>query len=183
MNLLRILAEHDRLLEAPPELEGRLILAFRARKRRQKASRAVFLGVAAILAVAILLTSRRMGPTTRIAVGSHITAAPPRLPVEVSLPRSESVEPKSNVPPKQPGRIIARQPVLREVDTEFFPLVAAAPPFERGQIWRLEVPASAMRTVGLPVREEHLADRIQADVLVGEEGMVRAIRFVAFEVR
>lgn len=183
MNLLRVLTEHDRLLEAPPELEGRLILAFRARKRRQKASRAVLLGVAAILAVAILLTSRRMGPTTRIAAGSHITAAPPRSPAEVSPSRSERVQPKSNMPPKQPRRIIARQPVPREVDTEFFPLVGAAPPFERGQLWRLEVPASTMRTVGLPVREEHLADRIQADVLVGEEGMIRAIRFVSFEVR
>ncbi len=35
-----------------------------------------------------------------------------------------------------------------------------------------------MRTVGLPVSEDHLADRVQADVLVGEEGLPRAIRFV-----
>ncbi len=58
-----------------------------------------------------------------------------------------------------------------------------APPFERGQILRVDVPASAMRAVGLPVREERLADRVQADVLVGEEGMPRAIRFVSFEIR
>lgn len=94
-----------------------------------------------------------------------------------------SVQPKLNLPPKQRRRIIAKKAVPREVVTEFFPLVEAAPPFERGQIWRLEVPASTMRTVGLPVREEDLSDRIQADVLVGEEGMIRAIRFVSLEVR
>ena len=48
---------------------------------------------------------------------------------------------------------------------------------------RVQVPAPAMRTVGLPVLEERLADPIQADVLIGEEGMPRAIRFVRFEVK
>jgi hypothetical protein len=47
----------------------------------------------------------------------------------------------------------------------------------------VQLPAAAMRTVGLPVREEHMADPIQADVLVGEEGMPRAIRFVRFDVQ
>ena len=65
--------------------------------------------------------------------------------------------------------------------TEFFPMMDPAPPFDRGQLLRVQLPAAAMRSVGLPVREEHLADPIQADVLVGEEGMPRAIRFVRFE--
>jgi len=67
--------------------------------------------------------------------------------------------------------------------TEFFPLIDSAPPFERGQMLRVQLPAAAMRTVGLPVGEDHLADPIQADVLVGEEGMPRAIRFVGFDVQ
>ena len=70
-----------------------------------------------------------------------------------------------------------------EVVTDFFPLMSPAPPFERGQMLRVQLPAAAMRTVGLPVREEHMADPIQADVLVGEEGMPRAIRFVRFDVQ
>jgi hypothetical protein len=56
-----------------------------------------------------------------------------------------------------------------------------APPFERGQLLRIELPASAMQMVGLPVHEQRLADRVQADVLVGEEGLPRAIRFVKFQ--
>jgi hypothetical protein len=53
-----------------------------------------------------------------------------------------------------------------------------APPFERGELIRVNVSAAAMRTVGLPVDEDHLADHVQADVLVGQEGLARAIRFV-----
>ena len=83
--------------------------------------------------------------------------------------------------PRKVARKIAR-PQAREVVTDFFPLMDPAPPFERGQMLRVQLPAAAMRTVGLPVREDHLADPIQADVLVGEEGMPRAIRFVRFDV-
>jgi hypothetical protein len=71
----------------------------------------------------------------------------------------------------------------QEVVTDFFPLMDPAPPFERGQLLRVELPASAMQMVGLPVREDRLADSVQADVLVGEEGLPRAIRFVSFELK
>jgi len=76
-------------------------------------------------------------------------------------------------------------PVVRaqpsEVVTDFFPLMDPAPPFQRGRILRVELPASAMQMVGLPVHEQHLNDPVQADVLIGEEGLPRAIRFVKFE--
>src|SRR5437868_5303465 len=75
----------------------------------------------------------------------------------------------------------ASSPAVEEVVTDFFPLLDPAPPFQRGRLLRVEVPASAMRMVGLPVHAEHLLDPIQADVLVGEEGLPRAIRFVKFE--
>jgi hypothetical protein len=72
-------------------------------------------------------------------------------------------------------------PQSSEVATDFFPLMDPAPPFQRGRILRVELPASAMKMVGLPVREEHLSDTVQADVLVGEEGLPRAIRFVKLD--
>ena len=72
-------------------------------------------------------------------------------------------------------------PQPSEVVTDFFPLMDPAPPFQRGRILRVEVPASAMKMVGLPVHEEHLNDPVEADVLVGEEGLPRAIRFVKLE--
>ena len=69
----------------------------------------------------------------------------------------------------------------RETVTQFFPLLDVAPPFERGELLRVMVPASTMRRVGLPVNENRLADPVYADVLVGQEGLARAIRFVSYE--
>ena len=76
-------------------------------------------------------------------------------------------------------RPVKRQP--REIVTEFFPLLDVAPPFERGELLRVTVPASTMRRVGLPVNEDRLGERVYADVLVGQEGLARAIRFVSYE--
>ena len=85
--------------------------------------------------------------------------------------------------PPAPAASSARPDAVEEVVTDFYPLVNPAPPFERGRLLRVEVPASAMRMVGLPVHAERLSDPVQADVLVGEEGLPRAIRFVKFETK
>ena len=77
------------------------------------------------------------------------------------------------------ARTVKREP--REIVTQFFPLLDVAPPFERGELLRVMVPASTMQKVGLPVNEDHLTDRVYADVLVGQEGLARAIRFVSYE--
>jgi hypothetical protein len=55
-----------------------------------------------------------------------------------------------------------------------------APPLERAELWRVVVPASTMRAVGLPVREDRLEDPVEADLVVGQEGIARAIRFVSY---
>jgi hypothetical protein len=176
MNSLQLLADHDREREAPPRVEARLIAQFRARKVRRKMVR-LTLGttVAAAAVVAALWLTPRLAPT----VMPEIRVAPPASP---------AIEARRSLPPSVPrNRLLQDRPPSerppREFVTEFFPLMDPAPPFERGQILRVDVPASAMRAVGLPVREERLADRVQADVLVGEEGMPRAIRFVSFETR
>ena len=167
------LADHDRSREAPPLVEARLRTAFRARKMwrvvRRVAGRLALGAIAAAgVAAALLLTPRLAPPVMpEIAVAPP---APPPIEVRQSLPR---------VPVNRPRPMQAP----RELVTEFFPLLDPAPPFERGQILRVNVPAAAMRTVGLPVREENLADRIEADVLVGEEGIPRAIRFVSFDAK
>lgn len=69
----------------------------------------------------------------------------------------------------------------REIVTDFFPLIDAPPPIGRGELVRVMVPASTMRTVGLPVNEDRLTDQVKADVLVSEDGLATAIRFVRSE--
>ncbi|MGH9557630.1 MAG: hypothetical protein ACRD30_00215, partial [Bryobacteraceae bacterium] len=85
----------------------------------------------------------------------------------------------AEVPSAQPGRKIAPKPKRHEeIVTQFFPLLEPAPPLGNGVMVRVILPASAMRTVGLPVREDRLSEPVQADVLVSEDGLAEAIRFV-----
>ena len=54
-------------------------------------------------------------------------------------------------------------------------------PGEGGQVIRVTLPRSAMRTVGLPVPENGWYERVPADVVLGQDGVARAVRFVKFE--
>jgi hypothetical protein len=68
----------------------------------------------------------------------------------------------------------------QEVATEFIPLVQAGPytPSEEGHLVRVELPRSALVSFGLPVNAEAAGGRVKADVLMGQDGIARAIRFV-----
>jgi len=172
LKALRALAANDCEREASSAVEARLLHKFRTRSASRKLRWA---GIAAIAAGSVLAVSLSMNHVTKpeVSVQAPVILVPlPAAPVvEADVPAARKVV-----------RKMAR-PQAHEVVTEFFPLIDSAPPFERGQMLRVQLPAAAMRTVGLPVREDHLADPIQADVLVGEEGMPRAIRFVRFDVQ
>jgi hypothetical protein len=107
-----------------------------------------------------------------------VDTATPTPPQAAPVP---SVSRKAKTQKLRPAAHHAPQP--EEIVTDFFPLMDPAPPFERGQLLRVELPASVMQMVGLPVHEERLMESIHADVLVGEEGLPRAIRFVKFEMK
>ena len=64
--------------------------------------------------------------------------------------------------------------------TDFMPLVAGggATPMEGGQLVRVEMPRSALASLGLPHGAARAEEKIKADVLVGNDGLARAIRFV-----
>ena len=67
-----------------------------------------------------------------------------------------------------------------EVASDFIPLVATSglPPSDRGQVIRVSLSKSAMAYFGLPVPIEAPGQRVAADVLVTEDGLARAVRFV-----
>ena len=69
----------------------------------------------------------------------------------------------------------------REVATAFFPLVYSGIPFTDGQLVRMELPRTALASFGLASPDAHDAASsrtVLADVLVGEDGLARAVRFV-----
>jgi hypothetical protein len=49
---------------------------------------------------------------------------------------------------------------------------------ERGEVIRVQMPGSALIAFGLPVNIERADVPVKADLLVGEDGLARAIRFV-----
>jgi hypothetical protein len=152
--LLRALAESDREKEAPPEVEVRLRAAFRRKHRRR-----VWPYFAAAAAVATVLLIRIPKPQTM-----EIAVVTPSVPV---LPVAE-----------KPIAVHQKRRPPREIVTEFYPLMEDPMPFENGELLRVSLPAAAMRSVGVPVSEDRLTEMVQADVLVGQEGLARAIRFV-----
>lgn len=61
----------------------------------------------------------------------------------------------------------------------FLPVAAGLPPLESGLIVRVEVPVSALPKYGVEVISDSSKSRIQADLLVGQDGQPRAIRIVS----
>jgi hypothetical protein len=68
----------------------------------------------------------------------------------------------------------------QEITTEFIPL-AHGGGFAAGDgahVVRIELPHAALERFGLPFNAERSGERVKADVLLGEDGVARAIRFV-----
>lgn len=81
-----------------------------------------------------------------------------------------------------PARRAAGRPSAVEVEvaTGFYtiPYVEPVGPEESIRVVRTRVPRYWLTALGLPVNNERAFDPIQADVLVGEDNVARAIRFV-----
>jgi anti-sigma factor RsiW len=68
----------------------------------------------------------------------------------------------------------------REVATDFVPLADGPEGVELdgGRLVRVEVPRSTLLAAGFPMNAERADEPITADVLLGHDGVARAIRFV-----
>jgi len=170
LEALNALKEADDGLEANPAVEARLLDAFRKHRFQSIRKRvAVALLAAATVLFGIVARPKPQPAPVGQTSGVQWSVSPPVM----TEPADD--KPRSSAPrAPRPAR-------LREIATGFYPLLDVQPPFERGELIRVMVPAGTMRTVGLPVSEDHLEDLVQADVLVGQEGLARAIRFVGFQ--
>ena len=64
-----------------------------------------------------------------------------------------------------------------EIKTDFIALTYARDP-DSGQIVRVRVPSSMMVTLGVVATVKKPTDMVDAEVLVGDDGLTRAIRFI-----
>ncbi|MBI3652455.1 MAG: hypothetical protein HY231_15650 [Acidobacteria bacterium] len=83
--------------------------------------------------------------------------------------------------PVQPSPSTPIEPAEQEeIATPFLSLTQGytLPMAEGGQLVRVELPRSALLSFGLPVNAARLNEPVKADVVVGNDGIARAIRFV-----
>jgi hypothetical protein len=94
-------------------------------------------------------------------------------PVRSASPSRAKYSPGKKTPRPDPVITAAKD----EIRSEFITLSYARDP-ESGQIVRVKVPRSMMVTVGLVASVEKPSSLVDAEVLVGDDGLTRAIRFI-----
>jgi hypothetical protein len=75
---------------------------------------------------------------------------------------------------------VTASPPEAEIATDFLPLVYGPSParLDRGQVVRIKLSRLALLSFGLPMNEARAREPIEAEVVLGEDGTARAIRFV-----
>lgn len=94
---------------------------------------------------------------------------------------------KMRVRPLQRAGVVAARDAkpepdgVEEVYSDFIPLGEglAQGPMESGHLMRVRMPRSVLPRFGLPVNMERAGESINAEVLMGDDGMARAIRFAS----
>ena len=69
----------------------------------------------------------------------------------------------------------------QESEQPFIPIpyVAQLAPYERAEIVRMNLPVAALISAGFPMRTPDAGARVEADVLVGQDGRARAVRLIS----
>ncbi|MDT4896455.1 MAG: hypothetical protein QOH25_1532 [Acidobacteriota bacterium] len=85
-----------------------------------------------------------------------------------------------NRPAQRANNLTPTTSANEEITTDFLPLSysSSLSQMDGGQVVRVELPRSALQSFGLPVNAENASERVKADVLLGHDGVARAIRFV-----
>lgn len=202
---LRVLVRANE--DAPARIEAALLTAFRGQRpalpsvaRARSVGRqwayvaASVAAIALIVALLSLVSSRARSsqePAPRKAANPN-----PAVPDEPrpAPPRQVSASPESTVAadkhrPADRGKKRKKgrpTPPLEdlnrsaEIATDFIPLMNRETfgEMDGGQVMRVELPRSALMSFGLPMDMERATEPIKADVVVGSDGLARAIRFV-----
>jgi hypothetical protein len=144
---LRALAA-DGPREAPRHVEERLQAQFRTQSRRRNLITWVpALSAAAAAGIALFLWAHGQRPKP--------------------APVSAMVVAQAVVPAAE-----------EDADASFYPLAEAEalPAVENAMVVRVQLPVSSLQLMGVPVGEERADASVQADLLLGQDGLARAVR-------
>jgi hypothetical protein len=200
--LLRSIAAEDATVTPPARLEAEVMARWEAQRRvgsprlgaghehrrsRRMAAAIGWLGVAAAAAWLVTVVVPRPG---RVAVDA------PRVParstsVAEPSPRDAVAQPVQE-DERQTAPAVQRRASARAASRErqaqavsFVPLVPMTEHELTGsfQLVRVRLPRSALAGLGVALEPEGVTDPVPADVLLGEDGMARAIRIATEDVR
>jgi hypothetical protein len=185
---LETLRDADAGRGAPDFLETRLRAAFREKHALRPRFRWSWMGAFVMAAMAVFVMWRLTAPTAVQAPPQIAKKTPPVLKEPANAPEQVAAMqvPKQQTAPAPRRRVgpAPRQAVDAVTasmrDNPFIALPYAPPlaPTDRGQVMRVRMPRQTLRQLGLPMNEERIFERIPADVLLGEDGIPRAIRIV-----
>jgi hypothetical protein len=163
---LQLLREATREKEAPRRVEMRLLHEFEMRHRTvRRRSVAMFaawtLATAAVLFAGVSWWNWRLAQTTVSAVNNQ--KANPVIPSVTSVPPSDTTEEPTLIADNEAGD---------------FTLLPGSLPQETDDsaIVRVGMQRGALDALGLPVNEESASEWIQVDLLVGQDGLPKAVR-------
>jgi hypothetical protein len=184
---LGALAKHDERLQAPAQVEANLLGAFRERTRRR--SRVWWglgwAGAAATVVIAAWLLAEHPWRGSGSSAGPKIQAVVPAgtlhsvSPATADKGRNETAE---ALAPGKGSRPVPRR-VAADTASDFIALSTSSYPLGDGMVVRVELPRSAPALVGLPIPSGDVSGTVTADVVLGQDGLARAIRFVQPEER
>ena len=164
-------------LSTPPRIENALVAELRRRNRRSMLLRVSAAGAIAAAVLVGLWLSRPVAPT----------ALPAPTVVRHAEPPTPAIAPPDPAPEKLAAAPALRRPrpTPRRVESadagEFIPVGAwqAFEPMERGAIVRVRLPKSSLPGFGIAVSADRWNESLPADVVLGEDGSMRAIRLVS----
>ena len=175
--------------EPDPLLEKRLLRAFDEQASFAPATvRARPRGIwpAAAAAAVVLIAAITWYPVDRQKRASHpqesSPAEAPRTtkpgePATAEQPTQLAPAPPARPRPARRGPSAMAQP--RNLEFVALPGASALPDFESGRIVRVVVPVTTLPAYGLDLVPDARPDSVEAELLVGQDGLARAIRLAA----
>jgi len=121
-----------------------------------------------------------------LAQATRVQPSPTPAPVQVERPTAPSAPvAQPQAAPRRVRRTLPRRASESETNaltatTDFIPLTYAAnaQPLQNGILMRVEVPRASLLAMGLPLNAERAAEKVKAEVMLGEDGVAYAIRLL-----
>ena len=179
---LLALAENNRTQRASERLENSLRDSYRQRQKFAKRARQAFAWTAAAAAVLVFFALRSpiapdsspTGATAKVVKEERIVPTRPATSVDthsITVPTASTAGNRSSSA-RRVNHLRAKP------ELAYFLPLDDYEPIEMGVVVRVQLPGSLFRSPGMPLDEDQSGEPIEADILVGEDGSARAIRFV-----